>query len=468
MARDRDPIPTSRLRRLSRVGSLAAGQAARQLGTRAANLTRDEEAGRAALEKRQIEAAEQIVAVLGTMKGAAMKLGQVLSFLDVGLVPEEYQEEFQRKLAELRDAAPKVSFKDMKKVLEGEYGDKLDEVFETFDPVPIAAASIGQVYKAKLHDGRDVAVKVQYPGVAAAVRADMQNLGVILRLMKSVFPGLDVTAMAQEIRERIHEELDYELEAQNQRTLARIYRDHPFIVIPDVVTSLSHEKVVVSEFVSGRGFEELKQLPQAERDRIGEIIFRFYFGSMYRHRQFSGDPHPGNSMLLDDGRMAFLDFGLFKRLPEDIAHAELRIGRAGIEGDAEALRSELVKSGFIADADRADAQDLLDQFRGLTWWYTADGDVALTPAVATQVLLDMSYPQSQWYRQMRHESVPADHLFGRRLETLTLAVLSQLRAQGNWHRVWREWGYGDAPVTDLGRQEAEFYGRAGRRAAASS
>ena len=243
------------------MGSLAAGQAARQLGTRAANLTRDEEASAKALEKRQIEAAEQIVAVLGTMKGAAMKLGQVLSFLDVGLVPEEYQEEFQRKLAELRDAAPKVSFKDMKKVLESEYGDKLDEVFETFDPVPIAAASIGQVYKAKLHDGRDVAVKVQYPGVAAAVRADMQNLGVILRLMKSVFPGLDVGAMAGEIRERIHEELDYELEAQNQKTLARIFKGHPFIVIPDVVTSLSHEKVVVSEFVAGRGFEELKQLP---------------------------------------------------------------------------------------------------------------------------------------------------------------------------------------------------------------
>src|SRR4051794_29811458 len=238
-------LPKSRIARAARVGRLAAGQGARQLGTRAANVTRSEEAGAKALERRQIETAEQIVAVLGTMKGAAMKLGQVMSFLDVGLVPEEYREEFQAKLAELRDAAPKVSFKDMKKVLEGEYGDKLDEVFETFDPVPIAAASIGQVYRARLPDGRDVAVKVQYPGVAAAVRADMQNLGVILRLMKSVFPGLDVSATAAEIRERIHEELDYELEAGNQRALARLFRGHPFIHVPDVVTSLSHEKVVV-------------------------------------------------------------------------------------------------------------------------------------------------------------------------------------------------------------------------------
>ena len=124
-----------------------------------------------------------------------MKLGQVMSFLDVGLVPEEYREQFQAKLAELRDAAPKVSFKDMKKVIEQEYDDPLDEVFETFDPVPIAAASIGQVYKARLDDGRDVAVKVQYPGVDTAVRADMQNLGMILRLMKSVAPGLDPKAL---------------------------------------------------------------------------------------------------------------------------------------------------------------------------------------------------------------------------------------------------------------------------------
>src|SRR5947209_809979 len=234
-----DKIPTSRVRRASRVGRVAASQAVKQAGTKMANVARSDEGRSRALERRHIETAQQIVTVLGTMKGAAMKLGQVMSFLDVGLVPDEYREEFQRKVGELRDAAPKVRFDDMRKVIEAELDEPVAEAFADFDPEPIAAASIGQVYRATLPDGRDVAVKVQYPGVANAVRADMQNLGLIMRLLARVAPGLDAKAIADEVRKRINEELDYELEAQNQRSLRRIYRGHPFIVIPDVVTRLS-------------------------------------------------------------------------------------------------------------------------------------------------------------------------------------------------------------------------------------
>ena len=279
-----------------------------------------------------METAEQIVTALGTMKGAAMKLGQVLSFLDVGLVPEEHREEFQAKLAKLRDAAPKVRFKDMRKVIEEELEGPLDEAFASFTEEPIASASIGQVYRATLHDGREVAVKVQYPGVNSAVRADMQNLGMILRLMRSVAPGLDAKAIGEEIRTRVVEELDYEMEAQNQRAMARIFRGHPFIVIPEVVTSLSRERLMVSEFVQGVGFEEIRTLDQAQRDRVGEILFRFFFGCMYRHQQFSGDPHPGNYMLLDDGRVAFLDFGLFKRMDARAVDLELQYPSRGRGG----------------------------------------------------------------------------------------------------------------------------------------
>ena len=456
MARDR--IPTSRVGRTAKVGRLAAGQAIRQAGTRAANVTRDEAAKRAALERRHIEAAEQIVTALGTMKGAAMKVGQVMSFLDIGLVPEDYREEFQRKLGALRDAAPTVTFKEMRKVIEQELDDPLDEVFSDFDEEPIAAASIGQVYRAALQDGRTVAVKVQYPGVAAAVRADMQNLGLILRLAKRIAPGMDPHAMGREIRDRIEEELDYELEAQNQRTLARLFRDHPFIHIPDVMTSLSRERMLVSEFVEGRGFEELKALSQEERDRIGEMLFRFYFGCLYRHHEFSGDPHPGNSMLLADGRMAFLDFGLFKRMPPGTVEREIAVARATIEGDTDTIMRIGTEVGFFPEPEKFKPPRVLEHFRAATSWYTEDAYVELTPDYATQVLIDMSDPRSEYFGQLRHENAPPDHIFGRRMEVLTLAVIAQLYARGNFHRVAREWFYGDEPATELGRQEAEFYG----------
>jgi predicted unusual protein kinase regulating ubiquinone biosynthesis (AarF/ABC1/UbiB family) len=216
----KEKIPTSRVRRTATVATLAASEAAKQLGTRAANITRGEQASEDAMARRQLETAKQIVAALGTMKGAAMKLGQVMSFLDMGFVAEEHREEFQRELAKLRDAAPTVSFKQMRRVIEDELQAPISELFASFDEEPIAAASIGQVYRAVLHDGRAVAVKVQYPGVAAAVRADMQNLDMIMRLLKRMTPGLDVKAVTREVRERIGEELDYELEAQNQRSSA--------------------------------------------------------------------------------------------------------------------------------------------------------------------------------------------------------------------------------------------------------
>jgi hypothetical protein len=224
-----------------------------------------------------------------------------------------------------------------------------------------------------------------------------------------------------------------------------------------VVTSLSRERVLVTEFVEGIGFEELKTYPQEERDRVGEILFRFYFGCLYRHHQFSGDPHPGNSMLLPDGKVAFFDFGLFKRMPAGTVELEMQVARAVIEGDKETIMRVGTETGFFPEPEKFNPDKVLEHFRAATSWYTNDEYVEVTPEWATQVLIDMSDPRSEYFGQLRHESAPPDHLFGRRMEVLTFAVIAQLHARGNFHRIAREWFYGDDPETDLGRAEAEFY-----------
>ena len=456
-----DRVPTGRLGRLARVGAAAAGQAVRQAGTRTANITRSEERAEAAMERRQLEAAEQIVTVLGGMKGAAMKLGQVLSFVDLGIVPSEHRERFQAKLAILRDAAPSVSFEEMREVIEEDLEAPVDEVFATFDREAIASASIGQVYRATLWDGREVAVKVQYPGIGDAVRADMKNLGVLLRLAHSITPELDTKAVGNEIRERIVEELDYELEASNQRTMARIYEGHPFVAVPAVITSLCRERVIVTEFVRGAGFESLRSADRAERDRIGEILFRFYFGSMYRYRRFSGDPHPGNMLALPDGRIAFLDFGLFKTIDRDVAELELACQRATIDGDAGELHRLMSAAGFLPRGDVIDADELIEFVRDGIWWYTTDEPIRIDQRLVNHAFIQTTDPRSTHFHTARHQDIVPEHLFGRRLELLTLAVLGQLEAEANWYRIATEWIYGDEPATELGRAEAEWTARRG-------
>src|SRR4051794_31635505 len=190
MAKRDQSIPTGRIRRTARVGGLVGGEAARGAVTKAANVARSKEAGQAAIDKRQLEAAERAFEVLGSMKGLALKVGQIASFVDTGTLPPEFQERLQHKLAELRDSAPRVPFKEMRKVIEDDLDMPLDEAFAEFDEDAIAAASIGQVYRGRLQDDREVAVKVQYPGVARAVRSDLDNLRMLMRLAKRLAPGM--------------------------------------------------------------------------------------------------------------------------------------------------------------------------------------------------------------------------------------------------------------------------------------
>jgi predicted unusual protein kinase regulating ubiquinone biosynthesis (AarF/ABC1/UbiB family) len=443
-------VNTSRLGRAARLGGLAAGHAARATGTRAANVVRSKEQADAAQGRQMLETADRIVTVLGSMKGAAMKIGQTLSVLDVGVVPEPYREEFQAKLAKLQSMAPNVAFKDMRKVMEQDLGGKLGEFFSDFDENAIAAASIGQVYRAKTVDGRDVAVKVQYPGIKDVVRADLQNVGMVLKLFNRMAPGLGTPEIAEELRERITEELDYELEAANHRALARQYRGHPFIVVPDVHTELCRERIIVTDFIEGRRFAEILGDSVQERSRWGEILFRFYVNGPYRHRLLNGDPHPGNSLFMPDGRVAFIDFGFFKRQTVEDVDVQLDVLRAVYAQDADALYEVSRREGVISGGKEL-VGPLMEKYEAATWWFMHDEEVTLTPDVATRLVLEHG-DMRKGFGDVR---LPANQIVTLRAFGLVLGILGQLNATNNWFRIGREVIFAEPPVTELGRQELE-------------
>ena len=452
-------IPTGRIRRTAKLGGLIGGQATRAAVTRALNVTRSRDKRLEAIDRRYVEAAEQMVEVLGSMKGAAMKIGQVISFLDVSAIPPEYRDVVQEALAQLRDAAPKVPFEHMRRVIEADLEQPIADAFAEFDAEAVAAASIGQVYRARLHDGRDVAVKVQYPGAEEAVRADMQNLGLLLRAAKTIAPGLDGKTVAGEIRERILDECDYEAEALAHRGFAREWRGHPFVYVPDVVTSLSRRRVIVTEWVNGRRFDEVRELPQEERNRFGEILYRFFVGSLYRMGHFSADPHPGNYMLMDDGRVAFIDFGMNKKLSRERVDREMRWLRAVMERDADGLRAQLAELGYFNPEDaKVTGERLLEHAWSLGWWWLEDrGEFTIDREVIAQIMADAADPRSEYWDLMKRETIPADAVFTQRMIGLTFAVIGQLEATAPWHLIAREFLYDEPPTTELGRIEESFW-----------
>jgi predicted unusual protein kinase regulating ubiquinone biosynthesis (AarF/ABC1/UbiB family) len=455
---DDSKIPKGRLRRSAKLGSVVGAQSARYAGTKAANVARSEEDSKERLEQRHLETAIKMVGALGQMKGAAMKLGQFASFIDTEFIPEEYREIYQEQLAKLRTDAPAMPWEKVETVLLEEYeGEPVSELFAEFETEAFAAASIGQVHRAELLDGRQVAVKIQYPGIAEALEADLRNAGTLVRLGKALAPGLDAKAIAEELRERVMEELDYEYEAQNQRTFARAYREHPFVYVPEVVTRLSRRRVLVTELVEGLNFEEIKALPHEERSRFGEIVYRGSFGSIYHLQHFNADPHPGNYILMRDGRVAFLDFGMTKKLDREQILLEQRAFDAASREDPEAFRQSLHDLGFVKNPSKLDAERLLEHMRAVGGWYVEDREIEITAKRVMKIIESTNDPRSEYYDLMRRESIPADELMGRRMEIGVVAVLGQLRAKRNWHRIAREWVYADPPATELGEEEWAYF-----------
>lgn len=455
---DESKIPKGRLRRSAKLGTALGAQGAKYAGTKASGLLRGGETNQEKLDARHAETAAKMVETLGQMKGAAMKIGQFASFIDTDFIPEEYRETYQQALAKLRNEAPAMPWEEVSEVLHEEYeGEPFEQLFDSIEHEAFAAASIGQVHRGRLIDGREVAVKIQYPGIAEALEADLKNAGMLVRMARALAPGLDAREVTRELRERVLEELDYEYEAQNQRSFARAYRDHPFIYVPDVITRLSRRRVLVTEFVEGIGFDEILELDEEERSRFGEILFRGSFGSVYHLQHFNADPHPGNYLLMKDGRVAFLDFGMTKKLDKEQIELEQLAVDAAVRNDPEGLRDALHDLGFVKKPSKLDAEQLMNHVKEIGGWYMEDREIKIDANRVMKVIEVTHDPRSEYFDLMRRESIPADELMGRRMEIGVLAVLGRLGATRNWHRIMREWVYADPPSTELGKEEWEYF-----------
>lgn len=410
----------------------------------------------------ELRTAEQVAATLGNLKGALMKLGQMASYLDQGL-PEPVRE----ALAQLQADAPPMSVELVDATVAAELGAPPAEVFAEWDPTPIAAASIGQVHRAITHDGRAVAVKVQYPGVDEAIRNDLGNADAIFGALAWMFPGLDPDPIVAELRERVIEELDYEIEARHQREFAAHYRGHPTIHVPDVVDELSTARVLTTELAEGVRFDEVLTWPQAERDLAAETIYRFAFGSLYRMGAFNGDPHPGNYLFRPGGHVTFLDFGLVKRFaPEELAGFARMITAMVLHHDPAEFRRVVEDLGLLRrDAPVTDDQ-VAEYFSHFYEFVRVDGPYTIDDAYASATVRQMFDASGPHAPVMRAANVPPAFVVIQRINLGLYAIFGRLHATANWRRIAEElWPFVDGPPsTPLGEAAAEWERARGHRA----
>ena len=410
-------------------------------------------------DERRLRTAEQVAERLGGMKGALMKVGQMASYVDDGL-----PEPVRQALATLQAGAPPMSSDLAAEVVERELGRPPDELFVEWDPEPIAAASIGQVHRAVAvdpEDGREraVAVKVQYPGVADAIDADLANTELLGALLRQGFSGLDPADMVAEIRERITEELDYRREAANQAHFASFYRGHPFFAVPAVLPQFSTGRVLTSELVVGATWQELLTWDQHQRDLAGEGLFRFVFRSLYRMRAFNGDPHPGNYLFHGDGRITFLDFGLVRYFSEaETATFAAMVKAAALDHDAAEFRRIVEQAGLLRAGAPVPTEEAGAYFSQFYEPVAEDRVMRWTKDYASGIVrhtFDRTSPIAQY------ATVPRAFVFIQRINLGLYALLGDLGATGNYRRMAEElWPFVDGPPsTPMGEAEAEWLAR---------
>ena len=439
----------SRLARLgARIGLAHAGTSARKVF---AGAERKEELSRA----REFKTAQQVATELGNMKGALMKLGQMASYLDDGL-----PEPMRLALSQLQSNAPPMAVELVRIELERELGKPMSEIFVEFDDEPIASASIGQVHRAiiRLADGTEqaVAVKVQYPGVAEAIDADLRTADLLGAMLAFGFKSLNPEDMVAEIKDRLREELDYKREAANQQMFIDFYEGHPFIHVPEVFHEFSTGRILMTELVAGHSFAEVLEWSQEQRDMAGEAIFRFVFRSLYRFRAFNGDPHPGNYIFHGDGKVSFLDFGLIKHFTVEEMHMfQSMVKAAVLDHDMDEYRRVIEDAGMLQLDAPFTTQEAGDYFAHFYEPVRESRDMEWSTTYATSIVrhtFDRTSPIAQY------ATVPKSFVFIQRINLGLYAVLGQLRSRGNYRRISEElWPMTNAPgSTPMGVAEQQW------------
>jgi predicted unusual protein kinase regulating ubiquinone biosynthesis (AarF/ABC1/UbiB family) len=431
---DRPVMPRGSVSRTARLASLplgAAGRATLGLGKRLSGQSAD--AVNAELQQRT---AEQLFAVLGQLKGGAMKLGQTLSVFEAA-VPEEMAAPYREALTKLQEEAPPMPVRTVHAVLAQQLGGTWRQRFREFDDQPAAAASIGQVHRATWRDGRDVAVKIQYPGAATALMSDLNQLARFARLFAAIFPGMDVKPLIAELKARVVEELDYTLEADAQRGFAAAFPDDPQIVVPRVVASAP--KVIVSEWLEGTPLSRIiTSGTREERDRAGLLMALLHFSAPQRAGLLHADPHPGNFRLLPDGRLGVIDFGATARLPDGHPEPIGRLLRWALEGRADEVLADLRAEGFVLPSAQIDAQGVHDFLRPMLD-PVAEPRFHFTRAWMQAQAARIADPRNEASRLGRQLNLPPAYLLIHRVTIGSIGVLCQLDSEGPFRGVLEEW-----------------------------
>jgi predicted unusual protein kinase regulating ubiquinone biosynthesis (AarF/ABC1/UbiB family) len=444
-----------RLRRTLRVWRLTVRRGAHFAVVKARG-ARATEARRAQLEEQfVIRSAEDVARELGNMKGAIMKAGQMVSFIADGLPPEA-----QAALATLQADVPPMAPSLAQQVVREELGRDPDRLFLDWEPVPVAAASIGQVHRAVLRDGRAVAVKVQYPGVDRAIASDLDNAELLYGMFSALaLRNLDVKSLVDELRARMVDELDYAHEARCQSEIAAIYADHPFIRVPAVIPELSTRRVLTSEWADGLRWDEfLVTASESSRQQAAEVLFRFTQGSIHRNGVFNGDPHPGNYRFHRDGTITFLDFGLVKRWTAGEWEHLTPLLDALLALDRPRTIDAMVEAGFLKREHGLDPQHVWEYVSAPYVPYLTDEFTfsAEWTSKALSHLIDLNGPYADVIKLL---NMPTSFVILDRVVWGTSALLGRLGARNHWRAMLAEYREGAPPSTELGEIEAAWRAR---------